>query len=58
VDEQELVRLAVPVEGTRGHRVGRPDDAHHDVVVEEERDPSVIASPWGSTPAASIKRWW
>ena len=40
VDVEQLVRLAVPVEHGRGHRVGRSDDAHDDVAVEEERDPS------------------
>ena len=40
MDVDQLVGLAVPVEDGLGHRLGRADDAHHDVVVEEQRDPS------------------
>ena len=40
VDVEHLVRLAVAVEDRLRHRLGRADDAHHDVVVEEQRDPA------------------
>ena len=39
VDVEQLVGLAVAVEDGLGHRLGGADDAHHDVAVEEERDP-------------------
>ena len=38
MDVEHLVGLAVAVEDRLGHRLGRADDAHHDVGVEEQRD--------------------
>ena len=40
VDVQQLVGFAVAIEDGLGHRLGRADDAHHDVAVVEERDPA------------------
>ena len=40
MDVEQLVGLAVAVEDRLGHRLGRADDAHHDVAVEEQRDPA------------------
>jgi hypothetical protein len=38
VDEQHLVGDPVPIEGVRRHRLGGPDDAEDDVVVEVQRN--------------------
>ena len=40
MDVEHLVGFAVAVEDVVRHRVGGPDDAHHDVAVEEQRDPA------------------
>ena len=40
VDEQHLVRDPVAIEAVLRHRLGRPDDPEHHVVVEVQRDPA------------------
>ena len=52
VEEEHLVGVAVAVEEARGHGVGRADDAHHHVVVEEQR----VATLRRHDPAPAVGR--